>query len=495
MKSYKLFGRLTRHFGRRLRHVIQTRRGTVIIVVLALLGMLALLGFFILSITGSENQAATYFAGASKVNAPAAANADTFFDSILRQIIIGPAITEKQSALWGGNKSLLPTMFGRDMAPFNGPGVNLIWNTTTNLPAIDQNYDTTPDTVTAGQPNLMQLNFSPAAQGVLLPTSSPPVDFNNFSTDIPPFPGSTSGKGPFPDPDTNITYPDINNAFLASDTLVPNGLNNPVRVITPSFHRPMLLRNAAAFGGGTVTTSQWYTNKNTAALVLFPHTEHLAIDNSGTLTSTHRFVSNAYPDNVSSAPNWAASTAYAAGQMVNATPASAANPNTYVCTVGGTSGGTQPTWPTLTGATVNDGTVVWSNTSLQPFSIPGDNGIPPQEGVWTPDATWAASTNYSLGAIVTPSTPNGRAYLCTAAGTTGTATPVWSNTTGATVADGSVVWTDIGLTINYDVDTDNDGVPDARYMDFGFPLMTTPDGSQQFVAMGSVEDYRGRLAL
>ena len=114
--------------------------------------------------------------------------------------------------------------------PVNGAGVNLIWNTATNTPAIDQNFDGVADAITTGQPNLMQLNLSPGAQGVLLPATSLPLDLNNF--------GTTGTR--YPDPDTNITYPDFNNPFLAVDTLVPNGTENPVRVITPSFHRPFL---------------------------------------------------------------------------------------------------------------------------------------------------------------------------------------------------------------------------------------------------------------
>src|SRR5262249_33440153 len=152
-------------------------------------------------------------------------------NDVLRQIIIGPSITEKQSALYGGNKSLLPTMFGRDMATFNGQGVNWIWNTGTNQPSVDQNYDNAPDSplATVDTIPLLQLNLSAAAQG---PT---PVDLNNF-----PAAGSL-----YPDPDTNTTYPDINSAFLSYDALVPNpgSPTLPTRVIIPSFHRPQLLRN------------------------------------------------------------------------------------------------------------------------------------------------------------------------------------------------------------------------------------------------------------
>jgi prepilin-type N-terminal cleavage/methylation domain-containing protein len=57
-------------------------------------------------------------------------------------------------------------------------------------------------------------------------------------------------------------------------------------------------------------------------------------------------------------PVWAANTAYVLGQAVQAGPGSY-----FYCTVPGTSGGTQPAWPSATGATVTDGSVVWTKSS------------------------------------------------------------------------------------------------------------------------------------
>jgi hypothetical protein len=51
---------------------------------------------------------------------------------------------------------------------------------------------------------------------------------------------------------------------------------------------------------------------------------------------------------------WATATAYEFGQTV-----SPGNGYVYDCTAPGTSGGTVPTWPTVLGATVTDGTVTW----------------------------------------------------------------------------------------------------------------------------------------
>ncbi|MDG4595480.1 MAG: hypothetical protein P9F75_07270 [Candidatus Contendobacter sp.] len=61
------------------------------------------------------------------------------------------------------------------------------------------------------------------------------------------------------------------------------------------------------------------------------------------------------------ASNWAATTAYAVGDRVKkvSTPT-----HIHVCTVAGTSAGSEPTWPTTIDATVTDGTVTWRTETL-----------------------------------------------------------------------------------------------------------------------------------
>jgi len=56
---------------------------------------------------------------------------------------------------------------------------------------------------------------------------------------------------------------------------------------------------------------------------------------------------------------WAASTAYVSNDKLRPT-VNNQNGHKYNCTTGGTSAATEPTWPTGTGATVTDGTVVWT---------------------------------------------------------------------------------------------------------------------------------------
>lgn len=82
-----------------------------------------------------------------------------------------------------------------------------------------------------------------------------------------------------------------------------------------------------------------------------------------------------------------------------------------------------------------------SNRKIQADSDPGvDNmTVTPTDGI----ADWAATTAYTLGQRVEPTTPNGYVYEVTTAGTTAGSEPTWP-TTGigtSTVTDGTVVWT------------------------------------------------------
>lgn len=60
---------------------------------------------------------------------------------------------------------------------------------------------------------------------------------------------------------------------------------------------------------------------------------------------------------------WAASTVYAIGSA--ARPAVTRNGFTYQCTTAGTSGASEPVWPTTAGQTVTDGSVVWTAISCK----------------------------------------------------------------------------------------------------------------------------------
>lgn len=72
-----------------------------------------------------------------------------------------------------------------------------------------------------------------------------------------------------------------------------------------------------------------------------------------------------------SAPAWASGATYNEGDLVIPTTA---NGHLYICTVGGTSGGSEPSWPTIDGETVTDNAVTWEcigNGDIAYYEISG----------------------------------------------------------------------------------------------------------------------------
>lgn len=81
-----------------------------------------------------------------------------------------------------------------------------------------------------------------------------------------------------------------------------------------------------------------------------------------------------------------------------------------------------------------------SSSQLQTSTNPGVDNITLTPTDLLPD--WEASTAYSLGVSVQPTTPNTYRYECTTAGTSAASEPTWPTAAiGNTVTDGTVVWT------------------------------------------------------
>ena len=180
------------------------RRGSTLLVVMALLGMLTLLSLLYFTFATQEQANATNFSEAAKHLDDPGDDIDAIFDVTLRQITQGGNETELGSALYGGRFSLLLTMFGTDLQPYSGTGVNLVLadHDSANNPIpyglyADQNRDglaDNPSPLNGYNPyDLTQLNDSPAAR-----YSAANPQFNLFRRDPKQMPA----------PDVDYTAPD-----------------------------------------------------------------------------------------------------------------------------------------------------------------------------------------------------------------------------------------------------------------------------------------------
>lgn len=239
----------TRHSLLATRH--SGRRGSTLLVVLALLGMLSLLGMIYFSFANQEQQNAIYFAEAARRPDDPGDDIDAIFNEALRQLIQGADYAQKNSVLWGGRHSLARNLLGYDRQPYSGTGVNLIFVPGTGW-ASDQNRDGVPDPVQPGY-NLVDLNDSPAARPDLFE------------------------RNPLlmPAPDVDYTYPDHNNMFLTHDAYTFDFNVYPprkTRVIKPAFHRPELFRD-----GGFSPVANWATVGGAGGRSFRPHPDHLFV--------------------------------------------------------------------------------------------------------------------------------------------------------------------------------------------------------------------------
>ena len=267
----------TKQTNRHVTLVDSERHGSTLLVVIALLAMLSLLGVVFYTFASQEERSAQYFMEASLNEADPGLDADVLFNWGLQQLIVGPDEGLYNSALYGKRHSLLTNMFGNDLHPFSGEGINVIMESSSDaspgLVHVDQNY--TGNTATgSGDQNFLALNHSYGAHG-----GSQPPSWNSF-----------------PLPDVDYTAPDINNLFLAYDGYTLDGVSLR-RVIIPSFVRPQFFRKSS---GGHI--EDWYENDgslvpadDTSTKVLRPHPAHLFIDPDGFPVGTTKRFTNSFP--------------------------------------------------------------------------------------------------------------------------------------------------------------------------------------------------------
>ncbi len=236
------------------------RRGSTLLIVLALMGLLAVLGFLFYTFAAQENASATSFSNESRVLIAPGLEEDDLFDIALQQLILGPDEFKIHSAIWGSRHALATNMLGTDGIPFNGEGVHLIDDgNNLGIPAVDQDYNGTAE---GARLALREPNDSPAANNGYLWQSGSAKD-------------PTSSPG-IPQPDTEYTYPDINHMFLAYKGQGINASGTPVDVMIPSFHRPQYLRSTGA--GGHDTSWKTSSNGNFSVRTMRPHPSHQTLD-------------------------------------------------------------------------------------------------------------------------------------------------------------------------------------------------------------------------
>ncbi|QDT93763.1 hypothetical protein [Gimesia algae] len=245
--------------------IIHQRRGSTLLVVIALLAILALMAVVFYTLSAQEQTSAENFADAAINEADPGLQADVLFNWGLEQLIKGPDKYRKNSALWGGDyprHSMIYNMLGTvktsqsgvdvismDQSPFNGQGINVILDGSNGL-IVDQDYDGSADSN-----NLLNVNISPSASLTV--------------------PSNLSLHNNYPQPDVDYTSPDINNMFLAYKGYVPGptwpgNLNDVQLVIIPSFHRPQYLRD----NSGNPIADPYNEATISPQRVFRPHNEH-----------------------------------------------------------------------------------------------------------------------------------------------------------------------------------------------------------------------------
>ncbi|WP_166830564.1 hypothetical protein [Thalassoroseus pseudoceratinae] len=415
----------------------ENRRGTVLVVVMGLLGLLMLLGFAFYTFARQEQGNAEYFNAAQHVTSSGVSR-DIYFNWAMEQIINGGPVDLPNSALWGGRHALMTTAFGQDVHPFSGSGINVTVDNS-GVMIVDQDFDGVDD----GSVALLEFNDSPAAQaGAYVADGSAMAgdligryeDFDAGTADIPltTYWDHANSRMTFPMPDVPYSYPDINNVAIGFNGYGLDATNLPAKVIIPSYHRPQYLRS----GGSAV--NDWATSTtNWQKRVMRPQAQHMHIAPDGTVLGER------YPQT---------GVTFANG------PFPLGDPEGY-----------QGYWDGPVGRwkdnfTYQPGDMIFPSAGYTPATMPHDENFPKMDNL---------------------------VYVAQASGDSGSSEPIWENyqTIGDTVTDGNVTW-EAREFVKYDADPDGDGVKEAVYLDLDFPVQVKTDGSgTKYIPMFAVTIY------
>lgn len=140
---------------------------------------------------------------------------------------------------------------------------------------------------------------------------------------------------------TSVGY-EIHRLFTRNQKLV--ALRNAAPLLCPDYHE--VVRNME-----TVETTDYKYEFTISSLSLFNNRPHQVLLSQQVIEDI-----------------WVKETAYAEDDVVRPTSLSAFTGYTYICTTAGTSGATEPTWPTTEDGTVADGTVTWTRQDTLDYS-------------------------------------------------------------------------------------------------------------------------------
>ena len=272
------------------------RRGSTLVIVIAMLGLLAFTGTVFYLFAAQERSAAEFFAGSAKIIEHVPDDDPIAFG--LQQVLIGPKRSQNYSILSApspptrkgpvGRHSIVRNQVGSDNTPHTGRGVRAVYSAAVGGPIADGNFDGVADGTGTG--NLINFVDSIAAWGS-------EIDESTLR--------EARAPGMVPEPDVDYTSPDINNLFLAWKGMAirDNGAGaahrfQQVPVIIPSFFRPQYLKstiNQGPAGADVPTDPDWYLPGNVVHggyqfRSFRPHLKHIGGVNHATGIPVFRFL-------------------------------------------------------------------------------------------------------------------------------------------------------------------------------------------------------------
>ena len=230
---------------------LNKRRGSTLIIVLALLGLLTMLGFVFFTFASQERENAENFSEALK---EVQESPDDGFNYALQTMLLGPPQGRYNSAITA-HHSIVQNLAGTDSRPLTGAGRT-----------IGQIIQTIPESNNGGQA-VAGLSLSVAArQGF-------PVN---------------SRTNPLPGADVDYDYVDHNSVFLGYvgttvRQVLSSGVLEQIPVIIPSYFRPAFMPDTT---GTRPLNPNWHggtslTGMPRSDMTFRPHPEHVYVTRQG----------------------------------------------------------------------------------------------------------------------------------------------------------------------------------------------------------------------